>query len=75
MHINEQRDTTRQHILFVLRTFKLRRNFPIVGVYFAKLATTMSKRLKMTPRQVLDEIFADEDSNFDPDVEDLRAES
>ena len=35
----------------------------------------MSKRQRFTVRQVLDEVFADPDSDYDPDVEDNRSES
>ena len=35
----------------------------------------MAKRQHLTARQVLDEIFADQDSDFDPEIKDNRSES
>ena len=58
-----------QYILYFATTFKLPRNLLVVDVFSAKLAAVMTKRAKLTPRQVLDEIFADEDSDVDPDAD------
>ena len=33
----------------------------------------MSKRARYTVRQVLEEVFADEDNDYDPEEEDIRA--
>ena len=64
-----------QHFLCCQLSFTLRQNLPIFAVFSVRVDINMSNRRRFTPQQVLDEIFADENSDYDPDREDLNSRS
>ena len=62
-----------QHFLCCQKSFALRQN--LFAVFSVKFDINMSKRRSVTPQKVVGEIFADENSDYDPDREDMNSQS
>ena len=73
MNIYEQGHTTLSAFLVLSEVIHIAPDF--CWFFSVKFDMNMSKRRRFTPQQVLDEIFADKDSDYDPDREDFNSQS
>ena len=64
-----------QHFLCCQKSFALLQDLQISVVFSVKFDINMSKRRSVTPQKVVGEIFADENSDYDPDREDMNSQS
>ena len=73
MNIYEQGHTTLSAFLVLSEVIHIAPDFCCFSS--VKFDMNMSKRRRFTPQQVLDEIFAGKDSDYDPDREDFNSQS
>lgn len=75
MNINERREATTPKLPSREQRLESARNFWFLITFSSIFIETMDKRRRFTAQQVLDEIIGDEDSDFDPEIDDSRSES
>ena len=75
MNIHEQGHTTLSAFPVLSEVIHIAPKSAKFCCFFVKFDINMSKRKRFTPQQVLNDIFAGKDSDYDPDREDFNSQS